>query len=119
MKEELISFETAKLAKEKRFDVSCRVLYNKDGSKVLNNRHTMRNNLTFVDDSKISAPTQSLLQRWLREVHELNLYISLSGTKEISWFWSINDKEYQDGSSNTYEQALEAGLLEALKLIKI
>jgi hypothetical protein len=108
MKDKLIDFETAKLAKEKE----CRLsgypeMYNQDGD--------------FDSPYKETYPayTQSLLQRWLREKHGLNLYIALSGTKEISWFWSINDRKNQSGSSKTYEQALEAGLQETLKLIKV
>ena len=115
MKEELILFETAKLAKEKGFDEEVTNYYHpryglSDGCEDSYNREEQA-------EGYYSAPTQSLLQRWLREVHRIYLYISLSGTKEISWFWSINDKKYQDGSNNNYEEALEAGLLEALKLI--
>ena len=117
MEDELITFSTAKLAKDKGFDVETVNQWwyalQEDGDVDLQDHDNYTRKEAFL------APTQSLLQKWLREVRGLNLYISLSGPKQISWYWSINDKKHQLGSSKTYEQALEGGLLEALKLIKI
>ena len=64
MKEQLISFETAKLAKKKKFDESTVNHYDIDG-------------VVFMDDLKnsehliaeYSAPTQRLLQDWIFENH--------------------------------------------------
>jgi hypothetical protein len=83
--------------------------------------------------------TQSLLQRWLREKHNIQIEISLYhmhggwvGAKYQYQIYTIyqSEEEWDKGneygmekchhpknSSNTYEQALEAGLIEALKLI--
>ena len=73
-------------------------------------------------------PTQSLLQKWLREVHKLHVNIIMYEY----WYPEveiINDRaesyphpnyEYPNGKVDyeTYEEALEIGLQEALKLIK-
>ena len=74
----------------------------------------------------ISAPTQSLLQRWLREVHNTIVEITwqmCSTGYEYAVIDMNNPPEYNDDieritSFKTYEEALEEGLLEALKLIK-
>lgn len=78
------------------------------------------------------APTQALLQKWLREVHTLHVEASLEmiskfGIKLYVVSIHIQEKEEYFGITcrlkitgfTSYEEALEAGLLEALKLIKI
>lgn len=120
MKEQLISFETAKLAKEKGFDWKCDAFsYGKDN---VTNDILVR---VYEDEKDFyEMPTQSLLQKWLREKHKLNIEI---GMQYKVWFYSINklpynsfdDSDIKGGTKfNTYEEALEEGLLNALKLIK-
>lgn len=104
MKDELVKYETAVLAKEKGFIVLCKMFY----------------------DPNISAPEQSLLQRWLREVHNIHIYVEplFSDTGELKYAATI---AYEDGGFNTgfeeddlfetYEAALEDGLVESLKII--
>tara|TARA_R110001606_G_scaffold391495_1_gene559642 strand:+ start:65 stop:349 length:285 start_codon:yes stop_codon:yes gene_type:complete len=93
MKEQLITFETAKLAKEKGFELN-----------------------GYTND--IEAPTQSLLQKWLREEHEIHL--TVTSISQESWqchITKIGDslgKKYFEDFYN-YEEALEKGLMEALK----
>lgn len=121
MKEELISFETAKLAKEKGFDEKgCSHLYQLDEKLVAGNRETYQNRTHCI-----TAPTQSLLQKWLREEH--NYFVAIYPIKD-GWdgdVRSCNPKDNFHSSDTsfstfkTYEEALEKGLYEALKLIKI
>lgn len=87
---------------------------------------------TLSKDVSCSAPTQSLLQKWLREVHEINVFIYCYGFGYYPTHDNIHlptDKvKYVDRRWNTqnslnlgfetYEQALEIGLQEALKLIE-
>lgn len=130
MKDELISFETAKLAKEKGFKLGSgwqiRSLYNLDDES------------TFCEKTKETPEyacercTQSLLQRWLREVHNIDVDIflvnPLNEPNLIHWeifgiFNILDGKKLNEGTINeyfeylTYEQALEAGLYTALNLI--
>lgn len=76
-----------------------------------------------------SAPTQGLLQKWLREVYGINIVISPSykcfNVIQISKYNEIEDQNKDMASSGlefkdfeTYEKALEFGLSEALKLIE-
>ena len=94
MTEELVTLETAKLLKEKGM---------------------------FAD---IEFPLQSAAQKWIRETK--NLHIEISYMYGNYWIYDILTIPNHDlvGLSdrpiiryNTYEEALEAGLQEALKLI--
>lgn len=135
MENELISFSTAKLAKEKGFDVETVNQWwyalQEDGDVDL------QDNDNYTRKEAFFAPTQSLLQRWLREVHTINvesnrlpnvdkyrcIFIPMdlpkpNTCKTINEAY-VSRKQYLSKKSHkTYEQALEEGLQEALKLIK-
>lgn len=146
MKDQLISFETAKLAKEKGFYIiNSDILnwYHNNGEKAGDFDFRLMN--TKITDYQthegILAPTQSLLQKWLREKH--NLFITIEQDFEpIPFTEPINkrgDRLMQhsgkyflivrtpnEGLSTpnshigkTYEEALEVGLIRALNLIKL
>ena len=86
-------------------------------------------------DNHLSAPTQSLLQKWLRDKYNIDLqpYLILCKNNTIEVKQEKESKEYAymlfiEGilndnytivAFNSYEEALEVGLLEALKLITI
>jgi hypothetical protein len=145
MEEQLISFEVAKLAKEKGFNVAVCSCYTKDGNfQDLNDLYNcsceggMQLKECYNDYNThprlFSAPTQSLLQKWLRDVY--NTIINLSAipdhrdidNKKLSFYYDIlkdNDwieEELDEKNSDpvyyaTYEEALESGLEAALNLI--
>jgi len=68
----------------------------------------------------VSAPTQSLLQKWLREKHNIHIVIW------AHYGWRIKIEKglrqpnllFESDNFETYEKALEIGLQEALLLIK-
>ena len=71
----------------------------------------------------IAAPTQSLLQRWIREEHSIFVFVEITRYQHELRARIVDYREpftspIFTNSFSTYEQALEAGLLEALKLIK-
>ena len=170
MKEQLITLETAKLAKKKGYNP-----FELDNN--LQKAIITFDNKTYIDTSKMStrhynfykenngiaechemrtgemssryglvdtvvehyfgketnsdyyhAPTQALLQKWLRDVHNIHVYLNpnLRANDVVMWDVSVYNvakykKHRKIGNSPeyiTYEKALEAGLLEALKLIK-
>lgn len=133
MQEQLIEFETAVLAKEKGFDNELNMfneVFDLGDNQPMSNVH--RDTLISGKNLWILRPTQSLLQRWIREKHEINIFIYCYGFG----YYPIHDNipkptgniEYVDRRWNTqnklnlgfktYEEALEKGLQEALKLIK-
>lgn len=75
----------------------------------------------FISNSR---PTQSLLQRWLRVVHNIDIfvvacYVGGEYHKYSYYIVSRNIDNDSDGSEDdTYEDALENALLESLELIK-
>ena len=123
MTEQLISFETAKLAKEKGFEDRVNNAFYTFKGKLNSGKLLQTYNFTKNGEG-CDAPTQSLLQKWLREEKEVVVLIGLQGTDNE--FTTTIDYDFKDGDSTTiyvwgyyktYEKALEKGLKEALKLI--
>ena len=113
--EGLISFETAKLAEEKGFKKLCDFSYDEDGILTGN----CEQSYNYV------APTQSLLQKWLREEHHLIVIVAYQyehdSTPYSYWIYKENNSLPLNQWINdlkTYEEALELGLEKALNLIK-
>lgn len=139
MREQLISFETAKLAKKKGFDDKCLACFNKSGELKCANLTDLDDvyNVCFpltntdIDEATnhewrfkdgFTAPTQSLLQKWLRDEHDLHFGARITRRPKTSglkdYFRSTKDDfSLFIGRFNTYEEALEEALKEALKLI--
>ena len=114
MQEKLVEFNTAVLAKQKGFNGKSNYYYAKSKTRV---HYGIYNQLHSFKD--IAAPTQSLLQKWLREVHKILLWVEPLAIDK--WEFGINYPNGGFGDAkeyNTYEEALEIGLQEALKLIK-
>jgi len=118
MKEQLISFKTAKLAKEKGLDIpNSGYYYNKKGDKIMNNLLDK-----FLWGGKYSVSTQSLLQKWLREEKGIVilLYLYDRDREDIFSYEIIRRINILKCETPylSYEKALEKGLQKALKLIK-
>jgi hypothetical protein len=100
MTEELIILETAKLAKEKGFTWF----------------HALLPSLIFEDKYRT---TQSLLQKWLREKHDIEIYVRSSVDLYNKKYWTtFLPNGCLENKNNTYEEALEFGLQKGLKLIQ-
>lgn len=65
-------------------------------------------------------PTQSLLQKWLREEHNLcvSVWYDIGWKVEVILIPDSEDVYDSIKTYDLYEEALEVGLQEALKLIK-
>ena len=135
MKEELIQFKTAKLAKEKGFNIPTFNVYNVNGKlfefevpvngsfkdSLLEDHEIVYDDWNNNNKESCSTPTQSLLQRWLREKHNIHIWITRFLISETEYTFNIENYEglRQDHTEyKSYEQALEVGLYEALQLIK-
>ena len=125
MEDTRITFETAKLGKEKGFPQEPNRLkipyYNYKGEFKGDVKDWLRKYLRKEDTSdveSVSAPTQSLLAKWLREEHNIHLIayknINIDG---YDWCYITTDGITNINSYKTYEEAYEIGLQEALKLI--
>jgi len=125
MEELLITFETAKLAKEKGFDYKPNYYYNQKGE--LYFCQTYSNSWHSIGERDyLPATTQSLLQKWLREEKDfvVNAIPSIKEDEIIVWYFHIisfkrANHVVGDGKFyKSYEEALEVGLQKALKQIK-
>lgn len=131
MEEKKVIFETAKVAKEKGFNWCTRSFFNSEKDLITPHEceiedypyEPVNHNLHKYNWSR---PTQSFLQKWLREVH--NLYVeSNPNASGYGWFIDKTNGTYINNSAFTgpndggrwdiYEEALEVGLQEALKLV--
>ena len=106
--EDYVSFETAKLLKEKGFKSDdCHTAYDENGQF-----------FWYGDYSKdrkgaVDAPTLQMAMKWLREVH--NIFISIQQHMDMSYVWYVYNDGYPKGCdreshNNTYEQACEIAI---------
>ena len=124
MEEELISLETAMLAKEKGFNEGSYHLYTYPNNELKSFQALNYN--AEQDGLQYEAPTQSLLQKWLREKHniEIECYRTMEtvegynyGCQGENWNDDLTEDMF-NFYGKTYEETLEKGLQEALNLIK-
>ena len=124
--EDYVSFETAKLLKEKGFDEYCPLWYNLD--KPLEGPFFYKeigwyghNSYDYNGKRIVSAPTLQMAMKWLREVHKVHISIypfnrELPVTDEFYYTCDIatsklSSKEgHLRGVWKTYEEATEAAL---------
>jgi hypothetical protein len=133
MKEQLISFETAVLAKQKGFNIPQSKRYTEATAKhfLVKHRQLKEGKIVCANwgdkttETQIFhgyAPTQSLLQKWLREVHDIHVYCSPESTVVPYYQVFVNlpdndEFEVDPTFAMNYEEALERGLFEALKCV--
>ena len=136
MQEERITFETAKIAKEKGFgnqvreDGSDKLFFPKavpyDQCFNMNTGKLITPKTYNPKNPHALAPTQSLLQKWLRDVHGEDVFV----IKSVDRYYPVNNTEglsikdmahlmtvLKWESYSTYEEALEKILFETLKQI--
>lgn len=139
----IISISTAKLAKEKGFNLSSPAWYGCDepASGKPGNQLMIRAWLKDIECNSIesqegtlvySAPEQEMLRAWLRDVHQLHVAVNPDKSRQNDVIWysqvfslTIYNTSFKSFSyltiefkGDTYEDALELGLLAALELIE-
>ena len=105
--EDYVSFETAKLLKEKGFNEPCVYVYRHDGSE----------DIWDIDKEDIACqkPTLQMAMKWLREVHNIDIFPWKIG-KGIYSCAIFNSNTGQDLSSDKdfpsekYEETAEAAV---------
>lgn len=121
--EDYVSFETAKLLKEKGFDCPCKVWYAEYTSvwggdpsgdrKYINIQFDDKNRFDEYYKFLCNAPTLQMVMKWLREVHDLIINIFYD-KDEIRWCAERYRELIGDyvliGYYNKYEQACEAAI---------
>ena len=129
MTEGLVTLETAKLLKDKGFDWKCEHII---GCNKVITKYDLPQSMsccTEIDNESVEflCPTLYIAQKWLRETKNLHIEIyrntcgygyAIVKADSGTWMEDDNFKGPNDGGNwDTYEEALEAGIKEALKLI--
>ena len=131
MREQYITIETAKLAAEKGFNIETR-----NSDYMVNGNYPGEVGACVSCTEYVPCPNQTLLQKWLREVHQIYVDVDLDQTTypkfcymisrfignptnlaAEEWDWENYPNGENWGLHRKWEDALEEGLFEALKLI--
>lgn len=123
IQEEFVTLETAKLLKDKGFNEYCKDIINHKGIMM----ETIFRTSKDLPKLFYSCPTQSIAQKWLRETQNIHICVyncacgygyeiskADNGTHIAS---SVYEGPNDGGKWDIYEEALEAGIKECLKLI--
>jgi hypothetical protein len=124
--EEICTYEVCKLAKEKGFPQDVFGTCEMKSSCYLEDGRYYKDGCIYPIENAYTAPTQSLLQRWLRE--KKNIHIEIIATAS-GYYWCVNktngtsitDSDVLDRGTNdggcfdTFEIALEDALKYALE----
>ena len=118
IQEDYVSFETAKLLKEKGFDEPCECFYDTEHNDISIVNGWMDTSNSLLEEREFlcySAPTLQMAMKWLREVHSLWCEISWEG--KGLWcmeVFSLMDEEFIPDSIvheiKSYEEACEAAI---------
>lgn len=130
IEESYVSRDTARMLKEAGFEANLKTTYVEEEKDewAFWDSGTKRSDYNYFDDT-IACPTQALAARWLREKHRIVVDVtfippSVDGNQWQYFIGEMDDMvwkgdfESSDRKYSTYEEALEAGLKEAIKLIK-
>lgn len=122
MTEELVTLETAKLLKEKGFNWKCEHII---GCNKVITKYDLPQRMSCCTEIggelvEFLCPTLYVAQKWLRDNHSIHTAVDANGNG--LWYCRIYDtKDYEflfeTKNYVTYEEALEAGIRESLKLI--
>lgn len=97
MEEDYVSFETAKLLKEKGFNEVCRAFWKEwDGQIMLCHcssghvfewcHNSMLENYNDEEETNIAAPTLQMAMKWLREMHNIHIGDNITYTEDPEKF---------------------------------
>ena len=119
IQEAYVSFETAKLLKEKGFDEKTLMVYMSYGDLCKCNRSDSIRNSNYNDITKnyfeCTAPTHQMTMKWLREVHNIDICVFPYQSDYISYSYKVKIYKNKEiyltiTDSKTYEDAVEAAL---------
>ena len=128
IEEDYVSFEVAKLLKEKGFDEGCSFVVNTISKGVMPVSWPTTN--SDIEDEKaslVALPTLQMAMKWLREMYGLIIVVHpsypIDGIKYESLIYrltelkdaSVDEYNYDDKEYDNYEQACEAAIKYSLE----
>lgn len=126
IKEAYVSYEVAKLLKEKGFDEECWHWYEDEDSFIhSNDDYGYQSNSDHISKYyECSAPTHQMACAWLRETYNIHIEFScnLDDNYKVVWtnsIWTTDEKELYCLSSSEnyfpYEESVEEALKDILE----
>ena len=124
IQEAYVSFETAKLLKEKGFDENTLMVYMSYGDLCKCNRYDSIRNSNYNDITKnyfeCTAPTHQMAMKWLREVHNIDICVFPYQSDYISYSYKVKIYKNKEiyltiTDSKTYEDAVEEAIKYSLE----
>ena len=124
MKEDYVSLEVAKLLNKKGFDINTGTFYGNGG--VLYHGSLAFHSCIRKEYGSYPAPPLHMAQKWLRVEKNIHIMMDVCASGYYAVLWKTNgtfiktlvDKGPNDGGVwDTFEEALQTGILEALNLI--
>ena len=130
--EDYVSFETAKLLKEKGFDEDIDLWYDENGEIFSQHKYDISQDWRVKQGQEVyQCPTPQMAMKWLREVHNIHIEVRLTNHSFSSliavprYYWIIfNAKEvkwmdestaHESMSYETFEEACEAAIKRCLE----
>ena len=124
MNKDYVSYEVAKLLNKKGFDINTGTFYGNGG--VFYHGSLAFHSCIRKEYGSYPAPPLHIAQKWLRVEKDIHIMIDVCASGYYPVLWKTNgtfiktlaDKGPNDGGVwSTYEEALQTGILESLKLI--
>jgi len=112
--EDYCSFEVARLLKEKGFDEECIGAYTETNHSITIFNSKIKNSEYGI--ALYTAPTLQMAMKWLREVHNIFIEISVDEMlKDEGYQWALYNNDTKEikpysGWGDSYEEACEAAL---------
>ena len=115
--EDYVSFEVAKLLREKGFEGDCNATYGMMKGELNVNNHSSSNG----GNLRCLAPTLQMTMKWLREVHDLHIiaYPWKADKEKKAFHWCcqvyksfnlLGCEKYKNETCRSYEEAVEAAI---------
>ena len=112
--EDYVSFETAKLLKDKGFNEMTELAYEIEDGHIRNDLPVSYWRNSEIGKYKFSCPTLQMAMKWLREVH--HLHITVFSSSQESWMYRVTKphQTLEEGcygeDYTSYEEACEAAI---------
>lgn len=115
--EDYVSYEVAKLLKEKGFDESCDYYYDQSSDEP---QQLTLDEMYYSYDEFLKAPTLQMAMRWLRKIYGIDIVIEISDPsdrdrKYYCVIWNKNNDSYILDLFGSYEEAVSAAIEYSLK----
>lgn len=114
--EDYVSFETAKLLKEKKFNELVPSFYGETGLEgYMIGPHKTSN--SKLEECFCARPTHQMVMKWLREVHNITIGITFSCGLILYEIQKNEEFITSIGSTRTYEQMVEEAIQLCVKTL--